>query len=752
MRGKATILAILLGVTALWALLPAASPAAAAEPWWQLLSGSRPSNLRPAPDQTEVQELTTGKNTEVGGVLVARLELGGQTVGCVGGGEFSLVPFHFSADQLCESQLGYPAIETSTALAEALEAHGYGAGVQVSGPASLAEGTFQVSTPERWPPQLQLAPITYKPPVVTKEYVLGRASSKVISEGSGRLVVTLTNLGNAPVDAAEVPLRITDSLPEGVSAYGVQGEAGWHNPNQPLPCAVKSASLVQCTFEEGEVRPYEGIEVEVLVALAPGAGAGAAGEVSVTGGKAPPGDAAPSASLPQSVNESAAPVPFGLEYFSMRAEEEGGGEAGRAGGHPFQLTTTILADSGPQSGPSRRQTRVAQPALPRNLRFTLPAGLVANLTSVPTCDLARFLYFDRVSFANQCPDEAAVGVTSVTFIESLSFGLARLTVPVFNLPPAHGEPARLGFMVSGDPVVIDTSIDPGNAYRATAEVRNITQVVQFLGSTTSLWGDPGSPAHDASRGWRCAYTFSEALPGKCEAPAERQADIPFLRMPVACASPLGYDVALEPWNTPIGSLAIDAFSESPPLRSCSLLPFDPSLSAAPTSKLASNPSGLDLGVQMPNKGLTNPAPGAISETQFKRAEVALPTGVTINPSQAEGLATCSEAQYAAERYDSAPGEGCPEASKIGSVQISTPLLEETLNGAVYVAAPYENKTGSMIGLYLVAKIPDRGILVKQPIEVRPDPVSGQIVSIAENVPQLPFGSFPSTSAKAAAPR
>ena len=78
---------------------------------------------------------------------------------------------------------------------------------------------------------------------------------------------------------------------------------------------------------------------------------------------------------------------------------------------------------------------------------------------------------------------------------------------------------------------------------------------------------------------------------------------------------------------------------------------------------------------MPNTGLRNPDAGA-AEAQFKRAEVTLPQGVTINPSQAEGLATCSEADYARERYDSAPGEGCPEASKIGSVQISTPLLEE----------------------------------------------------------------------------
>ena len=403
------------------------------------------------------------------------------------------------------------------------------------------------------------------------------------------------------------------------------------------------------------------------------------------------------------------------------------------------MTNTLVANSGPQSGPDRGNSRVIQPALPRNLRFTLPAGLIGNATAVPTCELAVFLHATG-QLVNECPPASAVGVSSVTLIDPAVIKFARLAVPVFNLPPARGEPARFGLMIAGDPVVIDTSVDPSDSYRISAEVRNITQVVQFLAATTTLWGDPGSPAHDASRGWNCAYFGAEELPGKCEAPTERH-ETPFFRLPVSCASPLAYDAAIEPWNAAPGSLRDTASSRGEALRGCNRLPFDPTLSGALTSKLASNPSGLDLGIQMPNHGLENPAEGAVSETQFKRAEVILPEGVTVNPSQAEGLATCSEADYARERYDSAPGVGCPEASKIGSVAISTPLLEEQLNGAVYVATPYENPSGSLIGLYLIAKIPDRGILVKQSIEVRPDPRSGRLVSIATNVPQLPLSSF-----------
>ena len=328
----------------------------------------------------------------------------------------------------------------------------------------------------------------------------------------------------------------------------------------------------------------------------------------------------------------------------------------------------------------------------------------------------------------------------MTIIEPAVVGFARLAAPVFALPPERGEPARLGFVPAGVPVFIDTAIDPSDSYRIDGVVRNASQAAQVLSATVTLWGSPGDARHDSARGWGCTLLgrngglpCPEPLPGRAE-------ESPLLRMPVSCASPLSYLGLAEPWNAVPGAVFERPVSISPPPTGCSRVPFDPAVADALTSRLASNPSGLDLRVEMPNKGLLNPEAEA-SEAQFKRAEVIFPKGVTVNPSIAEGLAVCSEEDYERERYDSKPGVGCPEASKIGSVQISTPLLEEQAEGAVYQATPYENKTHSLIGLYLVAKIPDRGILVKQPIEVRPDPQSGQLVSIADDVPQLPFSSF-----------
>jgi hypothetical protein len=142
---------------------------------------------------------------------------------------------------------------------------------------------------------------------------------------------------------------------------------------------------------------------------------------------------------------------------------------------------------------------------------------------------------------------------------------------------------------------------------------------------------------------------------------------------------------------------------------------------------------------MPNAGLLDS--NAISEGQAKKVEVTLPEGMTLNPSQAEGLAACSPADYARETASSAPGEGCPEASKVGTVQASTPILKEEAKGALYVARPYDNPFGSLLALYMVAKIPDRGVLIKQAGEVALNPVTGQIVSTFDELPQMPVETF-----------
>ncbi len=714
----ASLFALAVTATALLGALFAGSASAAPAPWWQVLDGSRPSHLWQASDT--VQEITT-EITEIEGFgsgLVAKVKLQGEVIACLGAGEFAAFCPAFVQDK---DENPAPVVETASELEAALEAAS-GQDVSVTGGPTGGE-PFTIKAPGFFP-------------AIEVEGLIGKADNKVLSVGgSGRLLVTLTNLGDAAVDASKVPVTIKDEMPEGAIATGVTATAGVRDKSGPVDCEVEAPDEVLCTFE-GTLPPYESIELEVFTSLQGSPPTqGEPGKISVSGGNAP------AASGPQNITVSADPVPYGVERFSAQAEEEGGAVARQAGGHPFQFTTTIQLNSGGWTVDGNHNPIVEQPALPRNLRFPLPSGQVGNATVMPECSMEDFLSHDQnsgaVLFLDLCPAQTAIGVAAVTFNVPGTLAYMREAVPVFNLPPAFGEPARFGFMPGGDPVVIDTALDP-DSHKIIASVRNTTQVAQFLSSTLSLWGYPSDPLHDNARGWSCTFKLESHLPPCTRPPA--LPETAFLRSPVNCNAPLDFGVETEPWNVPIASTIANAFFQGDALRGCQKVPFDPQVEAAPTSKLAENPSGLTFNLNMPNSGLLNPEATA-AEGQPKKVEVTLPKGVTINPSQGDGLVGCSPAQYAAERFNSRPGEGCPEASKVGTVSVSSPLLKEEATGALYIASPHDNPFNSLLGLYLIARIPQRGILVKLAGKVDPDPSTGQLTTTFDDLPQLPFTSF-----------
>jgi hypothetical protein len=682
--------------------------AVAASPWWQVTTSSRPTNLWLP--KSELQELKKGPSLTI-------VFLGSEPVACTGGSK-------------CTEEHGLPNDETAAQLQTSLEGVYGGGEVEVSEDPAVA-GRFLIKA-------IGASAGRYVTPLTAgweEEGFSGVDRIKVLAEGgSGRLAVTVTNLGDASIEAAqpEPPVRITDSLPQGLTAERVVAFAGGLDTHGPVVCAVESATVVGCTFK-GNLPPYEAIELEIYASLTGDpASSGGGGDVSVTGANAAPVQAG------QSVKISPEPTSFGFESYSVDAEEEGGSPDTRAGSHPFQLTTTLQFNQGALTPGNRAEAVEAQPGQPRNLRFTLPAGLVGDATKFPKCSFQTFT--TQINLINRCPSESAIGAASVTIIETGPAGFLRVAVPVVNLEPVSGEPARFGFMAGGVPVVLDASVRSGEGYKVRVSVDNASQTAQLLASSVTLWGNPGDPRHDNSRGWSCVY-FENT--GPCERPSGL-AETTFLRLPTSCGAPLGFPMEMEPWNTPAGTAIVEGSFTSGALRGCSQIPFAPGIEVQPDTHAPETPSGLAVHLTIPQE--VSEAPSGIAEADVRDTKVTLPAGLKINPAAANGLQACSEAQVGYSRMDGEEAvftEGpasCPEASKLGTVKIHSPLLEEELTGSVFQAAQGANPFGSLLALYVVAEAPNAGVRVKLAGKVEPTS-SGQLISTFDATPQLPFEEF-----------
>jgi hypothetical protein len=413
------------------------------------------------------------------------------------------------------------------------------------------------------------------------------------------------------------------------------------------------------------------------------------------------------------------------------------------------VTGTYVFNQGPEKTGKSGKPEVFPAALPKDIDTLLPPGLIGDLTPVPLCTAAEFAHMKApgpVAGVNpeqdECPAQTAVGTATVTLEEPVEIGYTAITVPVFNLEPAFGEPARFGFAVpiAGSTITLDTALrsGPGEDYGITVSSLNTTEQVGTLSAQVSFWGVPNDPRHDSSRGWAC---LSEAL-GRTHSlcvPSTEQHPPALLTMPTSCNGPLKASAELSSWQTPS---VLQSFFPEEALQSldgCNQLPFTPSVSAQPSTARASAPSGLDFNLDFQNEGLTN-AEG-LAQSNLKDITVTLPEGVTVDPSAGVGLSGCRPGDLARETLSSQPGEGCPESSKLGTVEVDTPLLSVPIHGSVYIAQPYENPSDSLIALYVVLKNPEKGILIKLAGKVSPNPTTGRLTTTFENNPPVPFSHF-----------
>jgi len=548
--------------------------------------------------------------------------------------------------------------------------------------------------------------------------------------GEGTITVMAENRGDAGLGGSAVVLK--DKLPQGLTAQSVSLAMGVLSLNIGFPssyCSVE-AHEITCTIPEEVVssdvtvgglgRAYSHVEAFIKVEVS-GAKSGEGNEASISGG----GASSASVDRPIAVGEA---TPFGVEQYELRPENADGSPDTQAGSHPFQLATVI--------GLNQTAEAKAQPASVKDLQFNLPPGLIGNPTPFPQCPLSKFIG-NAGEGQNFCPDNTVLGIASVSISFPLAYGPpATLTVPLFNLVPSRGEPARFGFDAFNVLVYLDTAVRTGGDYGVTVSVNNITEISGFMSSRVTFWGVPGDPRHDTVRGWNCLSPQYSAPP--C-APFGQASPPPFLSLPTSCEGPVHTTVQADSWENegaftaPFEYTLQDDLGRPIGLDGCNQLPFTPSIQVAPDSQTGSTPTGLTVGIHVPQEVSLNPE--GLGEADVRDTTVTLPAGVALNPAAADGLLSCSEAQIALDVH-AAPN--CPEAAKVGTVEIKSPLLPNALTGAVYLAAQTANPFGSLVAMYLVAEDPVSGTLIKVAGEVKLDPVTGRIVSTFDNTPQLPF--------------
>jgi hypothetical protein len=775
-------LTLLVLLAALVGSLLLAPQAGAESPWWGLRTGSRPAYLKAGVGKPAVPEVQEIIQPLEGGVGALGLNVGSTSLGL------------FVYPEETAKEIGFPTLSAAN-LEKALEGP-YGAG--------------KVTVTEHLEGETLSFKVTSQPGVtpISVEFVGlgGTPEAKVLDPGraevpDGQLYTSIENLGDASLEGDKVPVKITDNLPAGLTAVGVAateaGAGGAFNERTPLPCAVEaSGTRASCTFS-GALAPYAELEMRVAV-LVKGAVSGELNEVSASGGEGflckqvgagtgsfsdsgcttsgagnfereSIGPVAP-VSIHRPVTISSQSVPFGVEDYELAHEEEGGTLATQAGVHPFQQTTSITLNQNADVGSlenSAHKPHVNPAALAKDVHFRWPAGLIGNPSAYPQCTDEQFFAIVERGSANLCPAASAVGVATVTVNEPTTLGTVAIPVPLFNLKPHIGEPARFGFNVTqgNAPVVIDTAVRTGSDYGVSVKVDNITQTAAFLSSQVTVWGVPGDPRHDRQRGWSCLLESSGYHPGSrseggigpCEGGGEQHPP-PFLSLPTSCTGPLHSFVEGDSWSDP-GPLQPLAENTMPALDGCNRLPFSAEIRVAPDGQAASTPTGLNVDVHVPQQEDLNGA--GLASSNIRNIRVLLPPGFTTNPSSADGLQACSESQIGYLPGESnPPGElhfsetlpepllqgqnFCPDSSKIGTVTIKTPLLPNPLEGAVYLASPApnaedgQNPFKTLIAFYIVAKDPVSGSLVKLPGKVTLNQSTGQIESTFENNPQLAF--------------
>jgi hypothetical protein len=537
--------------------------------------------------------------------------------------------------------------------------------------------------------------------------------------GEGSIEIELYNVG---AQSSNGTVTVTDVLPAGLTATKVIGHE--ERVGEVWSCATGSTVTCSRTLP---VPPGQTLTAEkepegtgtkradrlvVGVEVAPGPARTETNRVSVAGG----GALGP-ASIEKQVTISSALPNFGFVDSDVWMSNADGTLDTQAGSVPYSLTATFALNYYPgvtNGGLSER-----------NIDVNVPPGIVGNPTAVPQCTRRQF-------DDSECPPSTQVGVdTPVIDVSAIAH------VPVYNLVPPKGIPAQFAFVLDGVQTFADAGVRTGSDNGITEHVANIIDSlvgspVNIPDNSFTLWGVPAEASHDVER---CTGVFCGGISSGVEPK-------PFLEVPTSCGEPPRFTIEADSWFEPDAivkseSLMHNSVGTPVGFSGCErLVHFGPQVSIAPDTSFSDTPAGLGVEVRMPPD--TNPE--GLATSGLKDTTVTLPEGVVINPGQGTGLQACQPSQEnigggEAKREEEEGPVSCPAASKVGTDEISTPLLKEPLQGNVYVLQ--QNPPN----LQLLVTASGEGVNLKLVGTVHLNETTGQLTTTFENTPDLPFTTF-----------
>ncbi|HET7417547.1 MAG TPA: hypothetical protein VFJ61_07990 [Solirubrobacterales bacterium] len=362
-----------------------------------------------------------------------------------------------------------------------------------------------------------------------------------------------------------------------------------------------------------------------------------------------------------------------------------------------------------------------------DIDLALPPGFVGDPTTTITCspdDLLSPIH----SGSADCPVPSQIGTVKGS-TEFDNGAREEFYVPLFNMTHGPQVPARFGFLYLNVATYINAEVRPGD-YGITSGSRSTSQTQTLEEAEVTIWGVPQDAAHNRERVPR---GVPRVLPNIFNVPVETP-PAPFLRNPTSCSEdPATFTAAADSWENrgafDVVPLTADADGAELSFEGCESLPFEPSASAHATSSAADSPSGFVVDIDVPQSD----GPYGHSASDVRKVVTTLPKGMAVSASSAAGLGSCSPAEIGIGTNDPPT---CPDSSKLGTVTIDTPLLDEQLQGSVYLAKQNDNPFNSLLALYLGVKGP--GFYLKLPGKIDADPNTGQLTATFADTPQLPF--------------